>query len=156
MDLPRRPDDAATPAPLPLPCLNASLRRAARAVTQLYEAEFRNAGVGGARHTLLQVIDAWEGIGQKGLGQRLALDSTTLSRTLAPLLRHGWIRTLPAQDRRERRFALTPAGRRQLDRARAPWERAQERMRKRLGAARWEQVMKVLLEVTRAAQGPMH
>ncbi len=136
----------------PLPCMNASLRRAARAVSQSYETEFRTARMRATQFTLLEVIKAQEGITQRVLGQLLALDSTTLSRTLAPLEQRGWMRSLPGADRRERRLLLTPSGRRQLDRARPHWERAQEQMRKRLGASAWEQVMAALLRVTRAMQ----
>lgn len=135
----------------PLPCMNASLRRAARAVSQSYETEFRTARMRATQFTLLEVIKAQEGITQSVLGQLLALDSTTLSRTLAPLEKRGWIRSLPGEDRRERRLMLTPSGRRQLNRARPHWERAQEQMRKRLGATQWEQVMRALLRVTQAA-----
>lgn len=84
--------------------------------------------------------------------ERLAIDSTTLSRTLRPLERRGWIRTLSAPDCRERHLALTAAGRRQFQRARPRWQRAQERLRKRLGAAQWETLLGALDRVTRAAR----
>lgn len=147
-----RTNQTGPPAVLPLPCLCASLRRAARAVSQLYNADLRAAKMRTTQHTLLQVLQAREGITQKELGEVLALDSTTLSRTLRPLAKRGWIRSLPAEDRRERRLALTPAGRRQLERARPHWQRAQERLRKRLGAAEWEQVMAALVRVTGATR----
>lgn len=147
-----RTNQTGPPAVLPLPCLCASLRRAARAVSQLYDADLRAAKMRTTQHTLLQVLLAREGITQKELGERLALDSTTLSRTLRPLEQRGWIRSLPGEDRRERRLALTPAGRRQLERARPHWQRAQERLRKRLGAAEWNQVMAALVRVTGATR----
>lgn len=149
MDLAPQPQKAADVPPLP--CLCASLRRAARAVSQLYNAKMRAAGLQTTQHTLLQILQAREGITQKELGRCLALDTTTLSRTLRPLERRGWIRSQPGTDRRERRFALTLVGRRQLKRARPGWQRAQERMRERLGATQWEQVMGALLRVIQAA-----
>ena len=150
MDLPTsRRDDVEVP---PLPCLCASLRRAARAISQLYARELRAAGLRSTQHTLLQVLAAREGIAQKQLGQLLALDTSTLTRTLRPLEKRGWIRTLPAEDLRQRRFALTPRGRRQLDRARPHWERIQDRVRRELGSTEWEEVMAALLRVTRAAE----
>jgi len=149
MDLAPQPRDAADVPPLP--CLCASLRRAARAVSQIYDANMRVAGLRGTQHTLLQMLRAREGITQNELGRRLALDTTTLSRTLRPLEQRGWIRSRPGTDRRERRLALTLAGRRQIERARPHWQRAQERMRKRLGAEQWEQVMGALWRVTQAA-----
>jgi len=135
-----------------MPCLCATLRRAARAVTQFYDVDLRAAGMRGSQHSVLRVLENREGITQKELGRRLALDTTTLSRSLRPLAWRGWIHNLPGEDRRERRLGLTPAGRRQLERADAHWRRAQQRMRKRLGAAQWEQAMAALLRVTQAAQ----
>lgn len=135
-----------------LPCMCASLRRAARAVTQLYEADLRRAGIRPTQHTILEVVNSREGITQGRLGETLDLDSTTLSRTLRLLERGGWIRRLRGEDRRERRLALTPAGRRQLRRVRSPWQRTQERLRGRLGAAEWEALMAALVRVTRAAR----
>lgn len=135
----------------PLPCLCASLRRAARAISQLYDRELRTAGLRSTQHTLLQVLAGNEGIAQKHLGELLALDTSTLSRTLRPLEKRGWIRSLPGKDLRQRRFALTPRGRRQVERGRPHWERAQKRVRTQLRPAEWEQVMAALVRVTRAA-----
>lgn len=150
MDLPKSARDAVeVPA---LPCLCASLRRAARAISQLYDGELRAAGLRSTQHTLLQVLAGHEGITQKQLGQLLALDTTTLSRTLRPLEKRGWIRSMPGEDLRQRRFALTPVGRRRVERARPHWQRIQDRVRRQLEPTEWEQVMGALLRVTRAVQ----
>src|SRR5207244_13364456 len=82
----------------------------------------------------LQVLDRTGTSPQAALGELLALDPTTLSRTLRPLARAGWIRAGGGRDRREVRWTLTPAGRRRLARARPAWERAQTRLRGRLRA----------------------
>ncbi|MGE0454791.1 MAG: MarR family winged helix-turn-helix transcriptional regulator [Vicinamibacteria bacterium] len=124
-----------------LPCACASLRRAGRAVTQLYESELRSLDLNTAQLTLLQALARAEPITQGSLGRLLALDSTTLSRTLRPLEKKGWIRSEPGKDRRERRLRLTKAGRTQLERADPAWERAQGRLKARLGAERWESLL---------------
>src|SRR2546427_12967726 len=100
MDQPRSAPDA-LPA---LPCACASLRRASRAVTQLYEQALRPSGIRITQFTLLQFLAlAGRPITQGTLGQLLALDSTTLSRTLKPLESAGWIRSTAGPDGRERR-----------------------------------------------------
>lgn len=137
----------------PLPCMCASLRRAARAVTQLYEADLRAVGVRATQLTILQVLHSQERITQGRLGALLGLDSTTLSRTLRLLERRGWIRSWPGDDRRERRLALTPAGSGQMERALPIWERAQKRLRTRLGATEWERLLTGLVRATGTAQG---
>lgn len=135
-----------------LPCACANLRRAARAASQLYDEELRPAGLRVTQFTLLQVLHRAGPIRQGDLGEALALDSTTLSRTLRPLLRAGWIRGLRGADRRERVYALAAAGRREMERAIPLWERAQARLKQRLGAEGWQQLQAALPGVAAAAQ----
>ena len=142
----------ASTRPVELPCACANLRRAARVVTQLYEGQLRDSGLRATQFTLLQALDTTGTITQGRLGELLALDSTTLTRTLRPLVKREWVRSLRGMDRRERHFQLTAAGRRELNRARPQWERAQQRLRKVLGDAGWERLQAELLRVTEAAQ----
>ncbi len=149
-----RPDRAQTAArSLPtLPCACASLRRASRAVTQLYDSFLRPAGLRTTQFTLLMVLDESGPVRQGSLGEALALDSTTLTRTLAPLRRAGWIAIQRGQDQRERFVSLTPAGLRQLARAKAHWERAQGRLCAALGDAEWRQMLGLTRRVAAAAR----
>ena len=138
--------------PVALPCACANLRRSSRAVTQLYDQELRGSGLRVTQFTLLQALELTGNLTQGHLGELLSLDSTTLTRTLRPLLGKGWVRSLPGEDRRERHFQLTPAGRRQLEHARPGWEYAQQRLQKALGATDWQGMHTVLVGVTEAAQ----
>lgn len=133
-----------------LPCACANLRRAARAVTQLYNQELRPTGLEPTQFTLLMALNATGEVTQGKLGQRLVIDSTTLTRSLAPLRARGWISSRRGQDRRERLWRLTSAGRRELERAQPYWERAQRRLRKALGQDEWSSLQEVLVRVTRA------
>jgi len=135
-----------------LPCACASLRRASRAVTQLYDQELRASGLRVTQFTLLQALELAGNLTQGCLGELLSLDSTTLTRTLRPLLGRGWVRSLPGEDRRERHLHLTAAGRRQLAYARPGWERAQQRLQKALGAGDWQVMQTVVVGVTAAAR----
>jgi len=135
-----------------LDCACASLRRAARAVTRAYESELRNSKLRVTQFTLLQALERMGTSPQSALGELLALDSTTLSRTLRPLARAGWIREGKGTDQREVRWSLTPAGRSRLARALPAWERAQSRLRSRLGAKHWKLLVEDLAAVAAAAQ----
>jgi len=86
--------------------------------------------------TLLQTLALMGTVTQGGFGHVLALDSTTLSRTLRPLERKGWIRTRLGKDRRERRIELTTEGRAKLARATPAWARAQRRVLAQIGRER--------------------
>ena len=63
------------------------------------------------------------------------------------------MRSLAGEDRRERHFELTAAGRRELGRAQPQWQRAQQRLKELLGDTGWERLQAELLRVTEAAQG---
>ena len=135
-----------------LACACASLRRTARVVTQLYETELRGTGLRAPQFTLLQALEQMGAASQGSLGRLLGLDPTTLSRTLPPLERAGWIRAAVGKDRREVRWRLTPAGRRCVARVLPAWERAQERLRTRLPARHWKMLIEDLAAVGAAAQ----
>ena len=135
----------------PLPCACANLRRAARAITQLYDVALRPTGLRITQFTLLQALAlAGEPMTQGALGELLALDSTTLSRTLRPLQRAKWIRRVEGGDARERRIALAARGRRVLERATPEWERVQRRLRARLGQRDWRASQEALTAVVQA------
>jgi DNA-binding MarR family transcriptional regulator len=121
-----------------LPCACASLRRAARAVSRMYDRELAAAELEMSQFTLLMTLDLTGEITQKDMARVLAMDSTTLTRTLRPLVNRGWIRANPGKDRREKLLSLSPAGRRKFSQAQPHWERAQARLRTQLGDETWQ------------------
>lgn len=133
-----------------MPCTCASLRRASRILTQRYEEALRSVGLRSSQFTLLQALDLKGEITQGNLGRALAMDITTLTRTLAIMARSGWIARRRGKDRREWRFRLTPAGTAQLKRAYPHWASAQAQMREKLGKPRWEALQQIADEVTSA------
>lgn len=137
--------------PLPdLPCLCANLRRAARALTQVYEEALRPAGLRGSQFTILQTLSLAGELTQGHLAHLLAMDSTTLTRTLAVMERQRWISRRRGTDRREWRIQLSKAGKAKFERALPQWEKAQALVRKKLGEPRWDEAMKFSNDVTRA------
>jgi DNA-binding MarR family transcriptional regulator len=137
----------AHPDPGSLGCACANLRRATRAVTQLYDDALRTEGLRTTQFTLLQVLARRGSVTQGVLADFLATDSSTLSRTLKPLEVARWIRSFSGGDRRERYVELTPAGRRVLERATPAWDGVQRRMRAQLGERDW----RALEDLTTAA-----
>ena len=135
-----------------LPCGCASLRRAARVITRLYDQALRPTGLGAAQFTLLQALHTAPGLSQKQLASLLEIDSTTLTRTLALLRRSGWMRSTVGDDRREVRLELTAAGKRVYMRALPLWEHVQAKFIRALGAEKWQRLMDLLVET--AGVGP--
>jgi DNA-binding MarR family transcriptional regulator len=136
----------------PLVCACASLRRAARAVTQAYDAELRSTGLNPAQFGLLLFLWRFGETSQGKVGKALAIDTTTLTRTLEPLRKSGWIRARAGDDRRERLWSLTPAGKRKRASAAPRWEAAQTRLRARLGAGRFQSLLSELAVVAESAR----
>jgi DNA-binding MarR family transcriptional regulator len=140
-----------SPSPiLTLPCLCGTLRRTSRALTQLYENALRPLGVRSSQFTILQVLSRVGEMSQGALGEILAMDSTTLTRTLAILFRRGWIAQRRGSDRRERLLRLARAGEAQLHRALPLWEETQSRLRSRLGDQAWQDLFQLTNQVTSA------
>lgn len=81
----------------------------------------------------------------------LAMDSTTLTRTLAIMRRQGWIGERRGQDRRERWLQLAPAGAAVLRRALPRWKRVQDRVRERVGDNAWNSMLQLSRQFTEFA-----
>jgi len=133
-----------------LGCACASVRRAARLVTQLYSDEMGRE-MEPAQFSLLTVLKRRPGASQGPLGRALGLDKTTISRNLALMQKNGWIGPAAKEDRRERGFVLTTSGQKLLDATRPGWERAQARLRNALDTQEWETMLKMFSRVAEAA-----
>jgi DNA-binding MarR family transcriptional regulator len=141
------------PTSLPnLPCLCATFRRTARALSQLYDDAVRPLGLRTTQFTILQALSLTGEVSQGRLGEILALDSTTLTRTLAIMKRRRWVAMRQGRDGRERFIALSKAGREQLDLASPAWQAVQDRLRSELGDERWSGLFQQNREITAVAR----
>jgi len=131
-----------------LPCLCGSLRRAARALTQMYEKDFRRIGLRATQLTILQVLARAGERSQGQLGEMLAMNSTSLTRTLRIMIREEWVAERRGKDRRERWLRLAKSGEKLLERAMPVWEKLQDKVRTQLGAEEWEKLMQIANRVT--------
>ncbi len=138
---------SSTPA---LPCMCATLRRASRALSQHYEGTLRPLGLRMTQFTVLQLLFLAGEMTQGALGHMLAIDSTTLTRTLEIMGRHGWIEKRRGEGRREWRIRLIKAGETQVKRALPYWQKVQTQLRNQLGEGVWESLLKLTNQVTDA------
>jgi DNA-binding MarR family transcriptional regulator len=121
---------------MPLPtliCACANLRRASRAVTQLYEQELRPTKLRVTQLAILKALATVPYARQGGLAQAMGLDATTLTRILALLRKQNYVAIRHGRDRRERILALTDKGRSKVEEMTPHWERAQKRVREVMG-----------------------
>ncbi|MGH9502314.1 MAG: MarR family winged helix-turn-helix transcriptional regulator [Terriglobales bacterium] len=131
-----------------LPCMCGSLRRASRTLTQLYENALRPLGLRATQFTILQALSLAGEVTQNQLGEMLAIDSTTLTRTLQIMVREGWIAERRGEDRRERRLRLAKGGATKFNRALPAWEKVQARVRRQLGEQAWNNLLETTYQVT--------
>jgi DNA-binding MarR family transcriptional regulator len=134
-----------------LPCMCASLRRATRALTQVYETELRPLGLRSSQLTILQVLSRTGELTQRSLGEILSMDSTSLTRTLAVMLREGWLTERRGEDRRERWIGMARAGEKKLSNALPAWEKVQNRLRQEIGSQSWKDLMQLTRQLTQFA-----
>jgi DNA-binding MarR family transcriptional regulator len=143
---------AASVSPLPdMPCACATVRRAARLVTQMYGEHLSPFGLEAAQLTLLMAIAKQPGKSQTQLSTALGYDKTTLSRNLKLLQRSGWVTTKPFATQREAGLHLTPQGNKLVARTHAGWDRAQQQLRSAMSSSEWNAMWKGMRALTRAA-----
>jgi DNA-binding MarR family transcriptional regulator len=116
-------------------CLCFRARRVSRALTRMYDEALRPLGIAATQLTLLNAVAmAGENATMGTLADILALDQTTLSRSLRPLEKAGLLAIgRDTEDRRVRVARLTPAGERVVEDALPLWTRAHERVVAALG-----------------------
>src|SRR5437762_12443381 len=103
----RRDTDEGTGSPAAVPCVCNTLRMVTRAVTQLYDDVLRPSGL---RVTQFSILAAIAGMGEANLKQledALAIDQTTLTRSLNLLERDGVIERASHPDGRIKSMKLT-------------------------------------------------
>jgi DNA-binding MarR family transcriptional regulator len=133
-----------------LPCMCASLRRASRLLSHLYEDALRPLGMRATQFTILQSLSLAGEVTQGQLGQMLGMDSTTLTRTLTIMSREGWLARRRGEDRREWRIRLSKEGESQFKTALPHWQKAQDGLRGLLGNRLSDNLMALTNEVTKS------
>jgi DNA-binding MarR family transcriptional regulator len=131
-----------------LPCLCATFRRTTRALTQLYDDALRPQGLSLTQLTILQVFSRAGEISQGQLAEILAMDSTTLTRTLKPMTKEGWIAERRGVDRRERLLRMSKSGEAKLTRVTLAWDKLQSRLRQQLGDQTWKTLLQFNNQLT--------
>lgn len=130
---------------MPEPCVCGRLRRAARAVSRVYDDALAPSGLTVTQFAILRTLSRMDGPTLGELARETAHEKSGLWRTLRPMIREGW---LEARTGREgQRLTLTEAGMIKLVQALPAWKTAQARMERTLGP-RTRALVDMLDEVT--------
>ena len=140
------------PDPPPLsPCVCSTLRMVSRAVTQLYDDILRPSGLRVTQFSILAAIARMGDANLRQLEVALAIDQTTLTRSLNLLEREGVIERASHPDGRVKAMRLTSRGRRALEVARPLWAQAQDKVLRELGTKAWADAQRRLTHLLRVA-----
>ncbi|WP_353116347.1 MarR family winged helix-turn-helix transcriptional regulator [Nitratidesulfovibrio sp.] len=135
-------------------CLCNGLRRAARAVTRLYDSHLAPSGLRATQFSILAALETTGPIILGKLAERLVTERTTLTRNLSLLEARGLVQAAAGKDQRQRYVSITPEGREALNAALPYWEQAQAFLRSRLGEGRLDALLGDFSEVVDAAEVP--
>src|SRR5712691_11481231 len=115
------------------PCVCSTLRMVTRAVTQLYDDVLRPSGLRVTQFSILSTLARMSEANLRQLTDALAIDQTTLTRSLNLLEGDGVTERVPHPDGRIKAMRLTAKGRRALEVARPLWAQAQDKVLREWG-----------------------
>jgi len=147
---------ARTPEPdVTTACVCGRLRRASRALTQLYDDLMAPCGLRVTQFSLLRTL-ARSGTSLRisELANLTLIDRTALSRNLDPLSAQGLVEIVPGDDARTREVRLTRAGRSALAKAMPLWQRAQVEVAQRIGDRKIDALVGLLADVEQLHPAP--
>jgi DNA-binding MarR family transcriptional regulator len=138
----------ATRAVAPTPaCTCGRLRRATRALTQLYDDAMAPAGLRVTQFSLLRTLAREGPLTISALASRQLLDRTALSRNLDPLLEKGLVEVVRGRDARTKEVAISRKGSAALRTAEPHWMRVQKEVAKRVGADKLDALIATLQDL---------
>ena len=127
-------------------------RAAARRVTRDYDDALTPLGLKITQVTVMATIKGHRPSSTSKLANGLAMERTSLVRTLELMQKKGWIRLGPEGYRREQQMELTPEGEALLEKALPVWQEVQSRFEKRVGKERWQENKDWLLDIAFGAE----
>ncbi len=139
-------------SPLEDPC--AALRRASRAISHLYDLVLAPTGLKSTQFIILHAIGERGEVAQWRLADEYGISDDTLSRRLSLLRRKGYVsQRIGCEHPGERLYRLTEFGHERLQDAIPYWQRADDRLRRAIGANEdWEQLLRIAHRICDAAQ----
>ena len=128
-------------------CTCGELRKAARAITPLYDNALKSSGLLSTQFGVLHVIYNIDSIRISDLADKLGMDRTTLTRNLSVLEREAFIKISEGKDHRTRNVTATQKGRNAVSKAIPLWNEAQRKVKQKMGESSWHELMQNLGEV---------
>jgi len=137
----------------PVACLCANVRRAALALTSLYDEALAPHGLKVTQFSLLSAVERHGAPNLTELALATGLDRSTLGRNLRGLEGLGFVALASGEDRRDRVVALTARGRARRRAAAKAWVKVQHSLSGALGPDA-AQLVAIARRVTALARNP--
>jgi len=118
-------------------CALFDIQRASRVVASLYNAHLRGAGLTVAQWSLLRNISFMAPVGVGRLADALAMERTSVTRLVGPLIELGYVRSSVGEDRRVRNLELTARGAARVRAGLKHWSAAQRELMATVGSGNW-------------------
>jgi DNA-binding MarR family transcriptional regulator len=116
-------------------CVCTALRMATRSVARLYDRALAPAGLRVTGYSILSRLAAEGPLSVSELAGRLAMERTTCTREVAPLVSSGLVEATAGSDRRRRLLRVTGLGQQRLADGRPAWEQVQRMVADEFGDA---------------------
>ena len=127
-------------------CLN--LRAATRSITQRYDQALASSGLLSTQYSMLNAIESHGVMGVAELASWMAMDVSTATKNLRPLLARGFITLKQSTlDGRRREIRTTEKGKRILGLALPLWNQEQDSALQKLGPRKFAQLQSLLSEL---------
>jgi DNA-binding MarR family transcriptional regulator len=121
--------------PVSSQCVCTSLRMVTRSVNRLYDRALSEVGLRVTGYSIMSRLAEEGPLTISELAARLAMDRTTCTREVAPLVKSGLVAATIGSDRRRRLVQLTDLGAQQRSAAYPLWERVQRMVADEFGDA---------------------
>lgn len=131
-------------------CMCGNVRMASRSLTSVYDEHLQPSGLRSTQLAVLWAVIAVSGATVGKIAKTIAMDNSTLTRTLKLLERDRLIALRTGADRRQKQVQATPRGRKAFSTAMPLWEAAQAAILKRLRGQRLSDINSLLLQLSYA------
>jgi DNA-binding MarR family transcriptional regulator len=125
-------------------CASLNFRRAARALTSLFDHALRESGIRSTQFTILTAVAKNQPVAIGKISELLVIDPTTLTRSLDLLRKQSLLSVSPRGAMRQRFLHLTVEGEKTLSRAVPLWRKIQQEFVGQMGEETWNKLREEL------------
>jgi DNA-binding MarR family transcriptional regulator len=132
-------------------CASFNFRRAARAMTALFDHALKESGIRSTQFTILTAVAKNQPVAIGKIAELLVMDATTLTRNLNLLRKQGLLTASPRGAMRQRFLHLTVEGEKALSLAIPLWRKIQQDFVGQIGEESWNKLREELESLSKLA-----